>query len=397
MTNAQIINNELSEAESGLRIDNPYITVHYFDKPKPVAGGEMYFGLPGQDPELPEKQKRVYYVQEDGSVLSISQPVKLSNGGVASYNGTPAKLAVDGEFSWKVLDKNGQQVYYSPKTTHPNLQDLGSTSIITESIEMEGGESTVTFETIDVSMAVIDVNGTEVESRILLKNVDYTVADGANGTIFLVSSFPPGSVLTARQNAFSSQIDGGSSSYPYVYDTIEEAKQADLTVGDKVIICGDEVYDDGLSFPLCRVVEGGTGVVDNINYLSMDNGLQLRSLEGRLKNQTVSEQVGRAIISSGVLNIDVSLGNVQTVTLTESVSSITFANVPLNFSTSIQLRINQDGSGGRNVNFAGIRTQDGDNISLSTDPSAQNVVVFSTWSGLTWYAFLAGTNMRVVA
>ena len=107
MANAQIINNELETSESGLRIDNPYLYIADPNKPKPVSGGRLYFGVPGTDPRLPANQKRVYYIREDGSIQPMKQHVDLSNGGVPTYNGSPAKLAVDGSYSFLVTDKQG--------------------------------------------------------------------------------------------------------------------------------------------------------------------------------------------------------------------------------------------------------------------------------------------------
>lgn len=397
MANAQIINNELSEAESGLRVDNPYITVHYFDKPKPVAGGEMFFGIPSQDPEIAANQKRVYLIQEDGTVLPIDQPVKLSAGGVASYNGSPAKLAVDGEFSWKVLDKNGAQVYYSPRTSHPNLQDVGSTSIIEEYVTLNGGETSVSFETVDVSMATLDINGPLVDSKGLFKDLDYTIADGASGTIFLLSSYPDGTTVRARQNAFSSQVDGGSSAYPYVYDTITQAVTEDLVIGDKVLCCGNGAYDDGLAYTMYRVVSGGTGTNDGVLFINMDNGNQLQSLQTSIRTKKINERVGIPNLNSGTLTLDAQSGTVQSKTLTESVTNIAFANVNQGESFTFTVRFTQDGTGGRGINFAGLYGADGNAPTISSGAGDQDIIVFTYFGGTVWYAFNAGNNMSPIS
>lgn len=395
MANAQIINNELSEAESGLRVDNPYITVHYFDKPKPVSGGEMYFGIPGQDPELPENQKRVYYVQEDGTVLSIGQPVELSAGGVASYNGSPAKLAVDGEFSWKVLDKNGAQVYYSPRTSHPNLQDIGSTSIIEEYKTISGGETSIEFDNVDVSMATLDINGPLVDSKGLFKDLDYTIADGASGIIFLLNSYPDGTIIRARQNAFSSQVDGGSSAYPYVYDTITQAVKEDLTVGDKVLCCGNGNFSDGLAYTMYRVVTGESA--DGELIINMDNGNQLQALQTSIRTKKINERVGIPNLNSGTLTLDAQSGTVQTKTLTESVTNIAFANVVQGEAFTFTVRFTQDGTGGRGINFSGLYGASGNAPTISSGAGDQDIIVFAYFGGTVWYAFNAGNDMRPIS
>jgi|GEM_PF-1873356 len=396
MTNAQIINNELSEAETGLRVDNPYITVHYFDKPKPVSNGFMYFGIPGQDPEVPAYQKRVKLIQEDGTTVSIEQPVELSLGGVASYNGSPAQLAVDGEFSWKVLDKSLEQVYYSPKTSHPNLQDIGSTTIIEELIELTSGQTTVTFDDVDISMSTLDVNGPLTDSKGLFKDIDYSVSDGASGTIFLTSSYPAGTVIRARQNAFSSQVDGGSSAYPYVYDTITEAEKADLVIGDKALCCGDAAFTDGLSYTMYRVVAGGTGVADDDLFINMDNGNQLQALQTSIRTKKINERAGIPNLNSGVLTLDAQSGTVQSKTLTESVTSIAFANVTSGESFTFTVRFTQDGTGGRGIDFSGLYGAGGTAPTISTGASEQDIIVFTNFGGSAWYVFNAGNDMSPI-
>lgn len=83
-------------------------------KGRPVALGSMYFGQPDLDPEIPANQIQVRVKQEDGTLLNVSQPILLNAGGVPTYSGSPVILdIVEEEFSWKVLDQLGGQVYYN--------------------------------------------------------------------------------------------------------------------------------------------------------------------------------------------------------------------------------------------------------------------------------------------
>lgn len=91
--------------------------VEYFpddDKGKPVGGGSIYVGLTDTDPEVVGNQKQIEALQEDGSFVNMTQPVTLSAGGVPLYNGSPVSLYVKGDYSLKVLDAQGGQVYYIP-------------------------------------------------------------------------------------------------------------------------------------------------------------------------------------------------------------------------------------------------------------------------------------------
>lgn len=396
MAQATIINNELSSAQAGLRVDNPFMSVHYFDRPGPVAGGEMYFGIPGTDPELPQNQKRVYLIQEDGSVLPIAQPVPLSNGGIPTYNGSPAKIAIDGTYSWRVLDGNGAPVYYSPKTSQPALQQIGESRIIEEIYELNGAETQIQFEQVDLSMSTIDMVGPLVDNGPLLKDSDYTIADGSTGVLNLNFTYPSGTKIRARQNAFTNQEETSISSYPYVYDTVADAVAQDLIEGNKVMICGSGEFDDSLSFPLYRVVAGGTGIADGERFINMNNGLQLQSLNHRHDLKNYSEEVVVATVAGGVLTIDVSKGMVQLKDLSESITSIVFANVPEDKSTTVTLWTRQVNGGGFGINFSGFRSASGVSPTISTGSGDINIVVFNTFNGIDWYVYEAGADMQVI-
>lgn len=82
---------------------------------KPLANGSLYVGEIDTDPTIVANQKTVTALQEDGSEITLSQPVSLSAGGVPVYNGSPVSLYVDGSYSIKVLDSVGAQAYYVPR------------------------------------------------------------------------------------------------------------------------------------------------------------------------------------------------------------------------------------------------------------------------------------------
>lgn len=86
-----------------------------FDIGKPVSGGSLYVGVVDTDPEVVLNQKTITALQEDGSEVSLSQPVSLSSGGYPVYNGSPVSLFVDGPYSIKILSSLGVQEYYIPK------------------------------------------------------------------------------------------------------------------------------------------------------------------------------------------------------------------------------------------------------------------------------------------
>lgn len=94
-------------------------SISYFPDPargRPIFNGSVYVGNPDTDPEIVANQKQVTLILEDGSQIQVSQPLSIGAGGVLMYNGSPAQMVVDGEYSIKVLD-GSRQVYYIPSNS----------------------------------------------------------------------------------------------------------------------------------------------------------------------------------------------------------------------------------------------------------------------------------------
>lgn len=81
---------------------------------RPVFNGSIYVGKPDTDPQVSTNQIQVTAFQENGTSVPIAQPIKTGAGGVPMLNGSPVQLQVEGEYSMKVLDNLGAQVYYAP-------------------------------------------------------------------------------------------------------------------------------------------------------------------------------------------------------------------------------------------------------------------------------------------
>ena len=106
-------------AVNGYALNRVYLGPEYFPKSdigRPVAGGEIYVGKPDTDPTIVANQKQVTIQEEDGDLIEISQPVDISAGGVPEYNGSPVTIFVDGDYSLRVNNSAGSQVYYIPNT-----------------------------------------------------------------------------------------------------------------------------------------------------------------------------------------------------------------------------------------------------------------------------------------
>ena len=138
----------------------------FTDKGQPIAGGSLYVGVEGKDPEVAGNQIAVKALQQDGTTVSIAQPISLSPGGVPSLNGSNVVLVADGDYAIKVLDKKGSQAYYHPRRA------LGAPLDITESVRV--------FDTLDIAKAQA------YELGQLVQTIENTTGNGG-GAQYVVS------------------------------------------------------------------------------------------------------------------------------------------------------------------------------------------------------------------
>lgn len=177
------------------RIEFPIMYIPDPTKDRPVFYGKAYFGLPDLDPTIPTNQKQVYYMQENGDKVAISQPISTSAGGIPVYNGSPVTLDISGSYSMAVLDKNLVQVYYIA-----NADSSGaSESLITMNEDEQSllsGQLIVDFDKITVARANIFIGKNSGDRGRLFNVDDYTVTGGSQ--ITLKSSFDAGTKIIAK-------------------------------------------------------------------------------------------------------------------------------------------------------------------------------------------------------
>ena len=93
---------------------------------RPLATADIYVGKPDLDPEIVVNQKQLSVQQEDGTIVAVTQPIHTSAGGVPQYAGSPVVLLVEGDYSLKVLDSSGVQIYYVPSTAYEQYLIAGN-------------------------------------------------------------------------------------------------------------------------------------------------------------------------------------------------------------------------------------------------------------------------------
>jgi hypothetical protein len=114
-SNTQLITINQNQKVNIMALNLVTLGYQYFPDPtrgRPVFNGSIYVGEPDTDPEIPGNQKAVTLIQEDGTQVPVSQPVETGPGGVPLYNGSPVQITVDGNYSLKVLNTLGVQVFY---------------------------------------------------------------------------------------------------------------------------------------------------------------------------------------------------------------------------------------------------------------------------------------------
>lgn len=102
-----------------------------------------------------------------------------------------------------------------------------------------------------------------------------------------------------------------------------------------------------------------------------------------------------AEVVGGQLTIDLAMGNVSEVTLTENVAVLALTNPPaVDRAGSVTLILRQDGAGGRTVAWPGaVKWAGGTPPLVTSAANAVDVYAFVTRDGgVTWYGFLGGKD-----
>lgn len=391
-----IINNAQFPVEVSNLITNPITYIPDPNVSKALSGAQMFFGVVGTDPEIEENQKKVYSLQEDKAAINMPQPIICSAGGVPQLNGDIVALGISGSYSLKILDKNGNQEYYFPSVAQADNQGYSGV-IIEESQTVTGGNLTLTYANIEASTASFYISsttgGAAFTGAYLKKDVDYTV--DTNEQITLLNATADGNVVLGRELDPVGQVlpFRANANYIFNFSIISDAVESDLILGDSVIIDDALSADDQLGGAKYKVVSGGTGAQDGINFIDLDNGLQLQLITNYNKFAAYSEKTNPVISSSNILNIDLKFGQVFTCILTENTTLTPIVyNTLTGITNTFTLKVTQDGSGGHSMTWpASIRWTNGTPPIITTTANATDRYIFITDDGgVTWDGITSG-------
>ena len=152
---------------------------------RPVFNGNIYIGEPDTDPKIPSNQKVANLIQENGTSVPALYPIETNAGGIPTYNGSPVAIDVDGAYSIRVDDRNGNQVYYYPVSgVDDNLVDSDLRSIMFDFglLYADIGSSIVT-----------SIAGVSLDNAVLILNI-------STGMVLnLPTNIPPSSVVVGLE------------------------------------------------------------------------------------------------------------------------------------------------------------------------------------------------------
>lgn len=391
-----ILNNTAISPASLLRVRNPYEFFADPDKPKALAGGEVYFGTPNYDPQDPANRKRVYIAQEDGEQVAISQPIALGNGGVPVYNGSPAILLVDGPYSLHVFDKNGASKYYAPNVNNLSSFETGAVPL-TEILTIEEGQTSLSFSVVDVSIASIDISGPDVDNGPLFRDTHYAVADGGTGEVTLLETYPAGTEIRARQfspdSAVATSVDNNLVNY--TFKNVTEAKKAPLKIDDVVELMDLDADGDEQGGLRYLVVPEGTGPDDGLNYITLNNNLQMQMYRFRQRLRSISEsELTVSPDGSGILTLDVSKSTIFKVTLSSNITDVQIVNENSEGTNTATLKIRQGGAGGFTVSYPSVDFGAAGAPTMTSGAAKEDIIVLSKFSSGNVYGSVFGQGFN---
>jgi hypothetical protein len=130
-----------------------------------------------------------------------------------------------------------------------------------------------------------------------------------------------------------------------------------------------------------RLTISSTGVIATATGTSMDFGARYTELNG-------------TATATASTTIDCSLGNIFTVTMGASITTLAFSNVPASGRAySLTLLLAQDATGGRSVTWpASVKWPSATAPTLSAANKVDIVTLLTKDGGTTWYATVAGQN-----
>ena len=373
-------------------------------KSRPVFNGQLFFGVVDQDPTQATNQKLVRGVLEDGTIIPLPQPISTNQGGTPTYNGSPIILDIDGDYSYTAHSRDGVPLYYFPRVANPESGSQGfSGVVVTEVKVLSAGQTVIDLDNLGANESVLYYKpvGGVGDQGWLYKDGDYTVTGPQQVT--LTTSRNDGDIIEFRQNDPTGQLVpvNEDAKALLVFDDVAQAQTAaasgNVLEGDTVTLNGSASVDDGLGGDKYSVIQTAFAN-DGINYIDLNGTLQLKLQSNYYRFQNYAEIIGVPTIAAGVLTVDLNQGVSQNITVTENITSVTFANYNPDsaLASTVNLRLVQDGVGGRGISWgASVKWPGGVSPTFTNGPNAVDRYTFTTWdAGVTWEGATIGQDIK---
>jgi len=246
-----------------------------------VGLGDLYIGVVDGDPAFePSDRIQVYIARQNDSDLAIPQPIRLTAGGVPTYNGVPVTLKINQQYSVSVMSRNNEQIYYSPKAGEliETINDFNN-----RIDDIEGMIS----ETVD-SVAVLSSTPAVVGRIYKLKGY-YSPGSGGGGDLigFASASEPDNGTTFASATAgvlfrrinyyFLTPDDFGAAGVSHSSTAIDVTARINAMInwintgGTKYVIFPPLKY--GISAPLNQIVRSSVRIEGSGMMSSQDGGV----------------------------------------------------------------------------------------------------------------------------
>ena len=208
----------------------------------PLENGYIWIGFANLDPQT---NPQTVYWDKELTVLA-SQPIRTLNG-YPAYNGTPARLYVNNDYSIRVMDKKGVVVYSAPAPTDAFGGGSGSVSIDYASTEVQTATAGQTVFTLTEMTYNPGTNTLAVFVDGVNQIVDDAYTESGPTTVTFTSGLHDGALVKFVNITVASTNSATSAYLPAGTDAVPTTVQAKLreTVSVKDFgAVGDGVTDD---------------------------------------------------------------------------------------------------------------------------------------------------------
>lgn len=171
------------------------------------------------------------------------------------------------------------------------------------------------------------------------------------------------------------------------FDAIYQAAGSYITASSTDTLTNKNLTSGTNTFPTLN--QNTTGSAAKLTTARKINGT---NFDGSADIVAPSSPINALSISTGVVNIDCSLGNYFTLALTANVTSITFSNLPASgYATSIFIRLQQDGTGSRTVALpSSFKAIGGSDTAVQSAANAYTALAITTFDQGTRWAYSMG-------